>query len=165
VRNSASASFCLVLWAGFLTGKINENTNFDSSDFRSVVPRFSPEAIKANMALVDLLREVGAAKGATPAQLALAWLLARKPWIVPIPGTTKLHRLEENLGSLAVELTAINLQPIKEATSKIALEGARLPESALKMTGRCSPGCRECGGTLRNVKQPCWSSGFAVERY
>jgi aryl-alcohol dehydrogenase-like predicted oxidoreductase len=124
------------LGAGFLTGKINENTKFDSSDFRSLVPRFSPEAIKANMALVDLLREVGAAKGATPAQIALAWLLARKPWIVPIPGTTKLHRLDENLGSLAVELTAINLQAIEEATSKIALEGARLPEGALKMTGR-----------------------------
>lgn len=124
------------LGAGFLTGKINENTKFDSSDFRSVVPRFSREAIKANMALVDLLREVGAAKGATPAQIALAWLLARKPWIVPIPGTTKLHRLEENLGSLAVELTAANLQAIDEATSKITLEGARLPEGALKMTGR-----------------------------
>ncbi|MGA2434736.1 MAG: aldo/keto reductase, partial [Bryobacteraceae bacterium] len=124
------------LGAGFLTGKINENTKFDSSDFRSVVPRFSTEAIKANMALVDLLREVGAAKSATPAQIALAWLLARKPWIVPIPGTTKLHRLEENLGSLAVELTAIDLQAIEEATSKIALEGARLPEGALKMTGR-----------------------------
>jgi aryl-alcohol dehydrogenase-like predicted oxidoreductase len=124
------------LGAGFLTGKINENTKFDSSDFRSVVPRFSPEAIKANMALVDLLRGVGAAKGATPAQIALAWLLARKPWIVPIPGTTKLHRLEENLGSLAVELTAIDLQAIEDATSKMALEGARLPESALKMTGR-----------------------------
>jgi aryl-alcohol dehydrogenase-like predicted oxidoreductase len=124
------------LGAGFLTGKINENTRFDSSDFRSVVPRFSPEAIKANMALVDLLREVGAAKGATPAQIALAWLLARKPWIVPIPGTTKLHRLEENLGSLAVELTAANLQAIDEAASKITLEGARLPKGALKMTGR-----------------------------
>jgi aryl-alcohol dehydrogenase-like predicted oxidoreductase len=124
------------LGAGFLTGKINENTRFDSSDFRSVVPRFSPEAIKANMALVDLLREVGAAKGATPAQIALAWLLARKPWIVPIPGTTKLHRLEENLGSLAVELTAADLQAIDEAASKIPLEGSRLPEGALKMTGR-----------------------------
>ena len=122
------------LGAGFLTGKINENTKFDGSDFRSVVPRFSP--IKANMALVDLLREVGTAKGATPAQIALAWLLARKPWIVPIPGTTKLQRLEENLGLLAVELTAANLQAIDEATSKIALEGARLPEAALKMTGR-----------------------------
>ncbi|MGD1097654.1 MAG: aldo/keto reductase [Bryobacteraceae bacterium] len=124
------------LGAGFLTGKINENTKFDSSDFRSVVPRFSPEAIKANMALVDLLREVGTAVGATPAQIALAWLLARKPWIVPIPGTTKLHRLDENLGSLAVELNAANLQAIDEAASKITLEGARLPESALKMTGR-----------------------------
>src|ERR1035437_3501622 len=106
------------LGAGFLTGKINENTRFDSSDFRSVVPRFSPEAIKANMALVDLLREVGAAKGATPAQIALAWLLARKPWIVPIPGTTKLHRLDENLGSLAVELTAADLKAINEAAAK-----------------------------------------------
>ena len=124
------------LGAGFLTGKINENTRFDSSDFRSTVPRFAPEALKANAALVDLLREVGAAIGATPAQIALAWLLARKPWIVPIPGTTKLHRLDENLGSLAVELTAANVQQIDEAASKITLEGARLPEGALKMTGR-----------------------------
>ena len=124
------------LGAGFLTGKINENTKFDSSDFRSVVPRFSPEAIKANMALVEVLRQVGAEKGATPAQIALAWLLARKPWIVPIPGTTKLHRLEENLGSVAVELSAANLQAIDESTAKITLEGARLPEAALKMTGR-----------------------------
>jgi aryl-alcohol dehydrogenase-like predicted oxidoreductase len=124
------------LGAGFLTGKIDENTTFDSSDFRSVVPRFSPEAIKANMALVALLREVGATIEATLAQIALAWLLARKPWIVPIPGTTRLHRLDENLGSLAVELTAANLQTIDEAASKIPLEGARLPESALKMTGR-----------------------------
>lgn len=124
------------LGAGFLTGKINENTRFDSSDFRSMVPRFSPEPIKANMALVEVLREVAAAKGATPAQIALSWLLARNPSIVPIPGTTKLHRLEENLGSLAVELTAGNLHAIEEATSKISLEGARLPETALKMTGR-----------------------------
>ncbi|MGD0046607.1 MAG: aldo/keto reductase [Bryobacteraceae bacterium] len=124
------------LGAGFLTGKITENTKFDSSDFRSVVPRFSPEAIKANMALVEVLRQVGAEKGATPAQIALAWLLARKPWIVPIPGTTKLHRLEENLGSVAVELSAANLQAIDESTAKITLEGARLPEAALKMTGR-----------------------------
>jgi aryl-alcohol dehydrogenase-like predicted oxidoreductase len=124
------------LGAGFLTGKINENTRFDSTDFRSVVPRFSPEAIKANMTLVDLLRGVGAEKGATPAQIALAWLLARKPWIVPIPGTTRLHRLDENLGSLAVGLTAADLQAIDEAASKIPLEGARLPEGALKMTGR-----------------------------
>jgi aryl-alcohol dehydrogenase-like predicted oxidoreductase len=124
------------LGAGFLTGKINEGTRFDSSDFRSIVPRFSPEAIKANMALVDLLREVGTAKGATPAQIALAWLLTQKPWIVPIPGTTKLHRLDENLGSLAVELTAADLKAINEAAAKIPLEGARLPEAALKMTGR-----------------------------
>ncbi len=124
------------LGAGFLTGKINENTRFDSSDFRSAVPRFSREAIKANMALVDLLREVGAQKGATPAQIALAWLLNQKPWIVPIPGTTKLHRLDENLSSLAVELTAADLKAINEAAAKIPLEGARLPEAALKMTGR-----------------------------
>jgi aryl-alcohol dehydrogenase-like predicted oxidoreductase len=124
------------LGAGFLTGKINENTRFDSSDFRSTVPRFAPEALKANVGLVDLLREVGAAKSATPAQIALAWLLAREPWIVPIPGTTKLHRLEENLGSLAVELTAAELQAIDEAASKITLEGARLPEAALRMTGQ-----------------------------
>ena len=124
------------LGAGFLTGKINENTRFDSSDFRSVVPRFSPEAIKANMALVNLLREVATEKGATPAQIALAWLLTQKPWIVPIPGTTNLHRLDENLGSLGVELTATDLNTIKQATAKIPLEGARLPEAALKMTGR-----------------------------
>src|SRR5271154_516481 len=124
------------LGAGFLTGKINENTKFDSSDFRSVVPRFSPEAIKANMALVDLLREVGAAIGATPAQIALAWLLARKPWIVPIPGTTKLHRLDENLGSANVELTPGDLREIETAASKITVQGARYPEHLEQMTGR-----------------------------
>ena len=124
------------LGAGFLTGQINENTKFDSTDFRSMVPRFSPEAIKANMALVDFVRKFAAEKGVTPAQIALAWLLARKPWIVPIPGTTKLHRLDENLGSLAVDLTAANLEAMDEAASKITLEGARLPEAALKMTGR-----------------------------
>ena len=124
------------LGAGYLTGKINENTRFDSTDFRSVVPRFSAEAIKANMALVDLLREVGTQKGATPAQIALAWLLKQMPWIVPIRGTTKLHRLDENLGSVAVEMTAADLKAIDEAAAKIPLEGARLPEAALKMTGR-----------------------------
>lgn len=123
------------LGAGFLTGKMDENTRFDSSDFRSQVPRFSPEALKANVALVSLVREVAGAKGVTPAQIALAWLLARKPWIVPIPGTTKLHRLEENLGALAVELTADDLQQIDSAASKLHLEGARLPEYALNMTG------------------------------
>ncbi len=123
------------LGAGFLTGKIDETTKFDSSDFRTMVPRFSAEALKANMALVDLVRDVAARKGATPAQIALAWLLAQKPWIVPIPGTTKPHRLEENLGATAVELTADDLEEIDEAASKIALQGARLPESALKMTG------------------------------
>jgi aryl-alcohol dehydrogenase-like predicted oxidoreductase len=123
------------LGAGFLTGKIDENTKFDSSDFRTKVPRFEPEALKANIALVDLARAVAARKGATPAQIALAWLLAQRPWIVPIPGTTKLHRLEENLGAVAVKLTAGDLQEIDAAASKIPLQGARLPESALKMTG------------------------------
>jgi aryl-alcohol dehydrogenase-like predicted oxidoreductase len=123
------------LGAGFLTGKINENTRFDSSDFRTIVPRFAPEAIKENMALVDLIRDVATRKHATPAQIALAWLLVRKPWIVPIPGTTKLHRLEENIGAVAVKLTAGDLQEIDAAAAKLTLQGARLPESALKMTG------------------------------
>jgi aryl-alcohol dehydrogenase-like predicted oxidoreductase len=123
------------LGAGFLTGKINENTTFESTDFRTTVPRFAPEALKANMALVNLIRDVASRKGATPAQIALAWLLAQRPWIVPIPGTTKLHRLEENLGAVSVKLTAGDLQEIDAAASKITLQGARLPESALKMTG------------------------------
>lgn len=123
------------LGAGFLTGKMDENTRFDSSDFRSQVPRFSPDALKANVALVALIREVAETKGVTPAQIALAWLLAQKPWIVPIPGTTKLNRLGENLGAVAVELTSDDLQRIESAASKLHLEGARLPEYALKMTG------------------------------
>jgi aryl-alcohol dehydrogenase-like predicted oxidoreductase len=124
------------LGAGFLTGKINENTKFDPSDFRNMVPRFSPEARKTNMALVDLVKAVAERKGATPAQVALAWLLAQKPWIVPIPGTTKLHRLEENVGAINVELTEDDLKQIDEASSRLKLEGARLPEAMLKMTGR-----------------------------
>ena len=124
------------LGAGFLTGKIDEKTKFDPSDFRNVVPRFSPESRKANMALVDLVKSVAERKGATPAQVALAWLLAQKPWIVPIPGTTKQHRLEENLGAVNVALTENDLKQIDEASSKLKLEGARLPEAALKMTGR-----------------------------
>lgn len=124
------------LGAGFLTGKINENTKFDSTDFRNVVPRFSPEARKANQALVDLLGKVAGRKKATSAQVAIAWLLAQRPWIVPIPGTTKLHRLEENIGAVAVELTSDDLREIDSATAKIELQGARLPEAALKMTGR-----------------------------
>jgi aryl-alcohol dehydrogenase-like predicted oxidoreductase len=123
------------LGAGFLTGKIDENTKFDPSDFRNVVPRFSPEARKVNMALVDLIKAAAERKGATPAQVALAWLLAQKPWIVPIPGTTKLHRLEENLGAVNVELTENDLKQIGEAASNLKLEGARLPEAVLKMTG------------------------------
>lgn len=124
------------LGAGFLTGKINENTRFDKSDFRAAVPRFAPEALKANVALVELLKKVAASKGATPAQVALAWLLAQKPWVVPIPGTTKLQRLDENLGAVGVELTPADLRAINEAAAKIPLEGERLPEGALKMTGR-----------------------------
>ncbi|MGD1107316.1 MAG: aldo/keto reductase [Terracidiphilus sp.] len=124
------------LGAGFLTGKIDESTKFDSTDFRNLVPRFSPEARKANMLLVDLVRAVAERKGATPAQVALAWLLAQEPWIVPIPGTTKLHRLEENLGAVNVELTEKDLKQIEETASRLEIEGARLPEAALKMTGR-----------------------------
>jgi aryl-alcohol dehydrogenase-like predicted oxidoreductase len=124
------------LGAGFLTGKINAATKFDSTDFRNLVHRFTPEARKANQVLVDLLTAFAEKKEATPAQIALAWLLAQKPWIVPIPGTTKLHRLEENIGAVAIELTSDDLREIDSATSQISLEGARLPESALKMTGR-----------------------------
>src|SRR5437773_3095451 len=115
------------LGKGFLTGKIDENTKFDSTDFRNTVPRFSPEARKANQALVDLLSKVAERKKATPAQIALAWLLARKPWIVPIPGTSKLHRLEENLGAASVELTPDDLRDIDSASSKMKMEGARYP--------------------------------------
>ncbi len=124
------------LGAGFLTGKIDENTKFDPTDFRNMVPRFSPEARKANIVLVDLVKAVAERKGATPAQVALAWLLAQKPWIVPIPGTTKLHRLEENLGAVNVELTQSDLDQIEAATSRLKLEGARLPEAMLKLSGR-----------------------------
>ena len=124
------------LGAGFLTGKIDENTKFDPTDFRNLVPRFSPQARKANMVLVDLVKAVAERKRATPAQIALAWLLARKPWIAPIPGTTRLHRLEENLGAVNVELSETDLKQIDETSSSLKLEGARLPEAALKMTGR-----------------------------
>jgi aryl-alcohol dehydrogenase-like predicted oxidoreductase len=124
------------LGKGFLTGKIDEQTTFDSSDFRNLVPRFSPEARKANQALVDLLGTIGERKQATPAQIALAWLLARKPWIVPIPGTTKLGRLEENLAAVVVELTAGDLRDIDEAASQITVQGARYPEAMERMTGR-----------------------------
>jgi len=124
------------LGKGFLTGAMNENTRFDSTDFRSILPRFTPEALKANQALVDLLGNIAQKKKATPAQIALAWLLAQKPWIVPIPGTTKLHRLEENIGAVAVELTPEDLRDIESAASKIEVEGARYPEHIEKMTGR-----------------------------
>jgi aryl-alcohol dehydrogenase-like predicted oxidoreductase len=123
------------LGRGFLTGKINENTTFDSSDFRSSLPRFTQEALKANQALIELLGSIAKRKKATPAQIALAWLLAQKPWMVPIPGTTKLNRLEENIGAAAVELTPGDLREIDSATSKIKVEGARYPERLEKMTG------------------------------
>jgi aryl-alcohol dehydrogenase-like predicted oxidoreductase len=124
------------LGAGFLTGKIDENTKFDPTDFRNSVPRFTPEARKANFALVDLIQTIAQRKGATPAQIALAWLLAQRPWIVPIPGTTKLPRLEENLGAIDLELTANDLREISGGISKIKVQGERLPEASLKMTGR-----------------------------
>jgi aryl-alcohol dehydrogenase-like predicted oxidoreductase len=124
------------LGKGFLTGKINESTSFDSTDFRNIIPRFTPENRKANQALVDLLGKIGGRKKATPAQIALAWLLAQKPWIVPIPGTTKLARLEENIGALAVELTPDDLSEIESAASKITVQGARYPESVERLTGR-----------------------------
>ena len=118
------------LGKGFLTGKIDENTNFDSTDFRSTLPRFTPEALKANQALVDLLGSIAERKKATPAQIALAWLLAQKPWIVPIPGTTKLHRLDENIGAVAVELTPDDLREIDSAASKITVQGRPLSREA-----------------------------------
>ncbi len=124
------------LGKGFLTGKITENTKFDSTDFRNIVPRFTPEARKANQSLVDLLSKVAERKKATPAQIALAWLLAQKPWIVPIPGTTKLHRLQENLAAASVELTPDDLRDIDSASSNIRVEGARYPERLEQMTGR-----------------------------
>jgi aryl-alcohol dehydrogenase-like predicted oxidoreductase len=124
------------LGRGFLTGKMNENTRFDSSDFRNTLPRFTPEARKANQALVHLLGEIAKRKKATPAQIALAWLLAQKPWIVPIPGTTKLKRLEENIGAAAIELTSDDLREMESAASKIKVEGARYPEHLQQMTGR-----------------------------
>jgi aryl-alcohol dehydrogenase-like predicted oxidoreductase len=123
------------LGKGFLTGKMDEKTTFDTNDFRNILPRFTPEARKANQALIDLLGRIGERKKATPAQLALAWLLAQKPWIVPIPGTTKLHRLEENIGAAAVELTADDLREIDSAASKIEVQGARYPEHIERMTG------------------------------
>jgi len=124
------------LGKGFLTGKIDENTTFDSTDFRNIVPRFTPEARKANQAVVDLIAKVAERKKATSAQIALAWVLARKPWIVPIPGTTKVHRLKENIGAVDVELTPDDLREIDHATSQIKVEGARYPESLQRLVGR-----------------------------
>jgi len=123
------------LGKGFLTGAIKENATFDSTDFRSTLPRFTPEALKANQALIDLLGSIAQRKKATTAQIALAWVLAQKPWMVPIPGTTKLHRLDENIGALEVELTAEDLREIDSAASKIKIEGERYPERLQKMTG------------------------------
>jgi aryl-alcohol dehydrogenase-like predicted oxidoreductase len=123
------------LGKGFLTGKIDETTTLDSTDFRSTLPRFTPEARKANQALVDLISAIAEQKKATPAQIALAWVLAQKPWIVPIPGTTKLHRMEENIGALAVELTPEDLREIEEAAAKITVQGDRYPEKLMKTVG------------------------------
>jgi aryl-alcohol dehydrogenase-like predicted oxidoreductase len=123
------------LGKGFLTGRFDKNTKFDSSDFRTILPRFTPEAMKANQALVDLLGKIAQRKKATPAQIALAWLLAQKPWIVPIPGTTKLGRLEENIGALSIELTSDDLREIESAASKIKVQGERYPEQLQRMTG------------------------------
>ena len=124
------------LGRGFLTGKMNENTTFDTTDFRNTLPRFTPEARKANQSLVDLLGEIATRKKVTPAQIALAWLLAQKPWIVPIPGTTKLKRLEENVGAAEIELTRDDLSEIERAASQIEVQGARYPEHLERMTGR-----------------------------
>jgi aryl-alcohol dehydrogenase-like predicted oxidoreductase len=124
------------LGKGFLTGAISENTTFDKTDFRNIVPRFTPEARKANQALVDLLGQIASRKQATPAQIAIAWLLAQKPWIVPIPGTTKLHRLEENIGATAVELTTDDVSVINSAVSRIAVQGDRYPEHLQQLVGR-----------------------------
>ena len=124
------------LGKGFLTGKIEENAKFDSTDFRSILPRFAPEALKANQALVKLLNQIAQRKNATPAQIALAWLLEQKPWISPIPGTTKLHRLEENIGAAAVELTTDDLRDIESATSAITVHGARYPEQIEQLSNR-----------------------------
>lgn len=124
------------LGKGFLTGKINENTAFDSTDFRTTLPRFTPEARIANQALVDLLGTIAAQKNATPAQIALAWLLAKKPWIVPIPGTTKLHRLDENIGAVSLKLTSDDLREIDNAAAQITVHGSRYPEKLEQMTGR-----------------------------
>jgi len=124
------------LGAGFLTGKIDTKTIFDATDFRNISPRFTPEARAANQAVVDLLRKIADQKAGTPAQVALAWLLAQKPWIVPIPGTTKIHRLEENLGAVKIQLTVGELQEINSAAAKIEVQGARLPEAVLKMSER-----------------------------
>jgi aryl-alcohol dehydrogenase-like predicted oxidoreductase len=124
------------LGRGFLTGKIDETTTFGGNDNRSTLPRFTPEARKANQPVVRLLEEIGGKKGATPAQIALAWLLAQKPWVVPIPGTTKLHRLEENIGAAAIELTANDLRHIEDAVSKISVQGDRYPQAEANLTGR-----------------------------
>ncbi len=124
------------LGKGFLTGKINEETKFDKTDFRNIVPRFTPENRRANQAVVDLFSRIAERKKATPAQIALAWILAQKPWMVPIPGTTKLHRLEENIGAAAIELTADDLRQIESASSKIPVQGARYPENLQKLVNR-----------------------------
>ncbi len=149
------------LGKGYLTGKIDENTEMESTDFRKTLPRFTPEALKANRGIVDLLGNIAKAKNATPAQVALAWLLAQKPWIVPIPGTTKLHRLDENLGALNIELTPDDLRQIDDAASKIHLEGDRYPEELKKLVGKVTwlharEGCRKSTARKLIRKLPCY---------
>src|SRR5438876_11016578 len=135
------------LGKGFLTGKMDEKTTFDSSDFRSALPRFTPQALKANQALIDLLGSIAERKKATVAQIALAWLLAQKPWIVPIPGTTKLHRLEENIGAASIQLTSDDLREIENAASKITVHGARYPDHNEQKPGpELLPGSHSTGG-------------------
>src|SRR5436189_5607080 len=145
---------------------MDEKTTFDSSDFRSALPRFTPEALKANQALIDLLGKIGQRKKATVAQIALAWLVARKPWIVPIPGTTKLHRLDENIGAVSVELTPDDLRDIENAASKITLQGARYPEQMERMTGRCAASNRSINSctTRRPIPLPVRNQRSAPRR-
>ncbi|HEX3766414.1 MAG TPA: aldo/keto reductase [Kofleriaceae bacterium] len=160
------------LGAGFLTGKIDQTTSFDKNDFWNHVPRFSPEARAANQAVVDLLRSIAERKQATPAQIALAWLLAQKSWIVPIPGTTKLHRLDENLGAVDIELTPEELRDIRAVASSIEVQGARLPAAALKMVGRrggerskpCTRANLEATSECRPSASAAWASALATAR-
>ncbi len=155
------------LGAGFLTAKIDTSTTFSGTDFRSISPRFTPDAHAANMAMVDLLKRIAERKQATPAQIALAWLLAQKPWIVPIPGTRKLERLKENIGATSVELTDADLREINEAASKITVQGARLPEEVLRLTDGSARFGGDAGSDAASSLEPAAAhdrSAFAFDR-